>query len=318
MELDRQANALWRLASRVPEGEARAEGCAADCTCSAACKLYTRRAEAKDRYKDHHMTLELDLQTIDEDYREGAALEQLAEAAEQLAAAEAAAEAAAHQAFLQADKLQADNSFAFLELDSAEQLADAEAANEAAADAAISQGDLLALLAAGKRKADTPFAAFLEDLGLDDDMQIALNANFERRAKQQEERDKAADLRTAHHDLARGWRADNDADIEEFIRAKDTLYAKIRRREPLTDDERAHARRHMRMEDISACKSASKYISKYASKSAAEPAAEPADEPKQLARLRALNCGICGYKGTKNQIQADAHLAGHLHDFYNK
>ncbi|KAJ1636692.1 hypothetical protein T492DRAFT_861266 [Pavlovales sp. CCMP2436] len=68
-------------------------------------------------------------------------------------------------------------------------------------------------------------------------------------------------------------------------------------------------------------KTASKYLCKYACKPAP-------DEPKrrcsrQDARFEnlpdfALDCGVCGYKGIQNQIQADAHLAGHLHDFYNK
>ncbi|KAJ1636691.1 hypothetical protein T492DRAFT_861265 [Pavlovales sp. CCMP2436] len=358
--LRRELSGLPRLRDCDPEigpelGEARAEGCAADCTCSAACKLYTRRAEAKDRYKDRHMTLQLDLQAMDEDYREGAALEQLAEAAEQLApdeANEAAAEAA----------------------NEANEAA-AEAANEAAADAAIRRGDLLALLAAGKPKADTPFAAFLEDLGLDDDMQIALNANFERRAKQQEER--AADIgMTPPQALG----LPEDSDLTEFRREMHTLNAKMDRNGPLTDDESARVlsivsgnrtitadtlrsidadtlrsiraelaaeqlaadklaadklaadklaiteRNNQYRANLAASKSASKSAYKYACKYACKSA--DADEPKrrcsrQDARFEnlpdfALNCGVCGYKGTQNQIQADAHLAGHLNDLYNK
>ncbi|KAJ1616916.1 hypothetical protein T492DRAFT_894617 [Pavlovales sp. CCMP2436] len=417
MELDRQANALWAFASRLPPGQTRAEGCPDDCHCSAACTLFTRRAEAKDLYKEQYLDLEIDLQLMDEDYVQGAAIEQLVTMAEareistaayqpvtapqlaadeelaadvELTAAEAASEAAAEAnsivakagiyqgeiALLAAGKRKADTPFSAFLADVAmldddlqialgverqqpeEPVTNAEAAREAAAeansiaaDAAISRGELDALLAAGKRKADTSFSAFLEGLGLDDDVQIALRANFEREAKQQEERDAAADLRTLQQIPARGSDADNDAHLEEFIRDKDTLYAKIKDRKFLTDDERARARRYLRLEarlaeqdmaadaaklataernkeyrtiiDISKSptKTASKYLCKYACKPAA-------DEPKrrcsrQDARFEnlpdfTLDCGVCGYNGIQNQIQADAHYAGHLNDFYNK
>ncbi|KAJ1625953.1 hypothetical protein T492DRAFT_879314 [Pavlovales sp. CCMP2436] len=305
MELDRQANALWAFASRLPPGQTRAEGCPDDCTCSAACILFTKRAEAEGIYKEQYLDLELNLQTMDDDYR-----------ARPSSSSEVAAEA-----------------------------------NTLASDAAIRRGDIDALLADGKRKADTAISAWLEDMGLDDELQIALRANFEQQVKEREECDEAADLRTLRQIPERGSDADNDANLEKMVRDKDTLYAKIRDREFLTDDERARARRFLRLEGrlqqqdkaaaeqlaattarnnqyrtiIDISKSPSKTASKYLCKHACKPAV---DEPKrrcsrQDARFEnlpdfTLDCGVCGYNGIQNQIQADAHYAGHLNDFYNK